>query len=140
MATAGGAAAPAVAKGGDDGTMPGSPKKHCGAGSSGIAVDPYGNVYPCVQWRRPVGNLHERSIGEIWGGSRDLEEIRDLTVRAKRLVDGYGESGPLLNFCPGAAATFAGDPLAVYPQALRRMELAGEAQRSGRKPLLPIVD
>ena len=32
----------------------------------GIAIDPYGNVYPCVQWRRPVGNLHRQRIGEIW--------------------------------------------------------------------------
>src|SRR6185295_9631429 len=51
---AGMAGAPAeVARGGDDGTMPAPLHKHCGAGSSGIAVDPYGNVYPCVQWRRP---------------------------------------------------------------------------------------
>ncbi len=119
--------------------MPVSPQKHCGAGSSGIAVDPYGNVYPCVQWRRSVGNLHERSIREIWTGSSDLAEIRDLTTRAKRMVDGYGAAGPLLNFCPGAAATFGGDPLAVYPQAERRMELAQEAQKAGRKVLLPIV-
>src|SRR4029078_9336265 len=32
--------------------------KHCGAGSSGIAIDPFGNIYPCVQWRKAVGNLH----------------------------------------------------------------------------------
>ena len=132
----------AIGKGADDGTMPVAPQKHCGAGSSGIAVDPYGNVYPCVQWRRPVGNLHERSIREIWTGSNDLDDIRALTARAKQVVDGYGEAGALLNFCPGSAATFGGDPLAVYPQALRRMELAQEAQRSGpagKKVLLPIV-
>src|SRR6185503_6358743 len=41
-----------VARGGDDGTVPVPLDKHCGAGSAGIAVDPYGNVYPCVQWRR----------------------------------------------------------------------------------------
>ena len=131
--------ASSIGKTGDDGTMPIAPKKHCGAGSSGIAVDPYGNVYPCVQWRRAVGNLHERSIREIWTGSRDLDDIRDLTARAKQVVDGYGAAGPLLNFCPGSAATFGGDPLAVYPQALRRMELAQEAQGEGKRVLLPIV-
>jgi MoaA/NifB/PqqE/SkfB family radical SAM enzyme len=137
---AGIAAAPsAIGKSGDDGTMPGSPKKHCGAGSSGIAVDPYGNVYPCVQWRRAVGNLHQRSIREIWTGSADLVEIRGLTARAKQMVDGYGAAGPLLNFCPGAAATFGDDPLAVYPQAQRRMELAQEAQGAAKRVLLPIV-
>jgi MoaA/NifB/PqqE/SkfB family radical SAM enzyme len=136
---AGPVAAPVVGKTGDDGTMPVSTKKHCGAGSSGIAVDPYGNVYPCVQWRRPVGNLHERSIKDIWTGSRDLDDIRGLTVRAKQVVDAYGPAGPLLNFCPGSAAIFSGDPLAVYPDAERRMELAREFQSAGKKPLLPIV-
>jgi MoaA/NifB/PqqE/SkfB family radical SAM enzyme len=45
--------------------------KHCGAGSAGIAIDPYGNVYPCVQWRRAVANLHERSISDVWGHAFD---------------------------------------------------------------------
>ena len=120
-----------VALGGDDGATPAPAGKHCGAGSAGIAVDPYGNVYPCVQWRRPVGNLHERSIREIWTGSAGLAEVRGLTTDAKRMVDGYGPAGHLLNFCPGSAAAHGGDPLAVYPSALRRMELALEAERSG---------
>jgi mycofactocin biosynthetic radical S-adenosylmethionine protein MftC len=131
--------ATAIQKSGDDGTMPIAPRKHCGAGSSGIAVDPYGNVYPCVQWRRPVGSLHERSIREIWTGSRDLDDIRGLTTRAKQVVDAYGPAGALLNFCPGAAATHSGDPLAVYPDAERRMELARELQGEAKRTLLPIV-
>lgn len=106
----------------DDGLAPAAAEKHCGAGSSGIAIDPYGNVYPCVQWRRPVGNLHERSIRDIWTGSPALAEIRALTVDAKRMVDGYGADGALLNFCPGNAASWSGDALQVYPAALGRME------------------
>ncbi|HTQ80765.1 MAG TPA: radical SAM protein, partial [Thermoanaerobaculia bacterium] len=57
---------PAVARGADDGTLPTTVHKHCGAGSSGIAIDPYGNVYPCVQWRRPVGNLHRQRVADLW--------------------------------------------------------------------------
>jgi MoaA/NifB/PqqE/SkfB family radical SAM enzyme len=136
MAESSAAPASTVARGADDGAAPAAIHKHCGAGSSGIAVDPYGNVYPCVQWRRPVGNLHERRIGEIWSQGTRLAEIREITVAATRLVDGYGPAGPLLNFCPGNADAQAGDPLAVYPSALRRMELATEAQK---KPLLPIL-
>jgi MoaA/NifB/PqqE/SkfB family radical SAM enzyme len=128
----------------DDGLAPATAEKHCGAGSSGIAVDPYGNVYPCVQWRRPVGNLHERSIRDIWATSSGLAEVRALTVEAKKMVDGYGAGGALLAFCPGNAAALGGDPLRVYPAAQRRMELAQEAQVMGRvevpaKALLPIL-
>ena len=66
------------------------------AGSAGVAVDPYGNVYPCVQWRRPVGNLHQQSIGEIWTTSAGLRQVRELTTQAKGLVDSYGPAGALL--------------------------------------------
>jgi MoaA/NifB/PqqE/SkfB family radical SAM enzyme len=137
----------------DDGLAPAAAAKHCGAGSSGIAVDPYGNVYPCVQWRRPVGNLHERSIRDIWTSSTGLADVRALTVEAKKMVDGFGPAGQLLNFCPGNAAAWSGDALQVYPNALSRMEVAQEAEdvraggrareaaaaRPAPRSLLPIV-
>lgn len=113
--------------------LPLAPDKHCGAGSSTITVDPYGNVYPCVQWRRAVGNLQERSIKEIWAGSAALEDVRRLTADAKKLVDGLGERGPLLSFCPGAAAVSAGSPVKLYPAAVKRMQIRQrvEGGRSG---------
>jgi MoaA/NifB/PqqE/SkfB family radical SAM enzyme len=119
-----------VMRAADDGLVPAAAEKHCGAGSSGIAVDPYGNVYPCVQWRRPVGNLHETSIRDIWAGSSGLAEVRALTVAAKQVVDGFGAAGQLLNFCPGNAAAWSGDALQVYPVALSRMEMAQQAQQA----------
>jgi len=132
-----------IAKGADDGTLPATVEKHCGAGSAGVAVDPYGNVYPCVQWRRPVGNLHHQSIGEIWATSAGLREVRKLTTQAKGLVESYGPAGALMSFCPGSAVVRDGDPLRVYPDALRRMEVLGEvigAEADGeRRAILPIV-
>lgn len=129
-----------VARGADDGTLPAPAHKHCGAGSSGVAIDPYGNVYPCVQWRRPVGNLHRQRIGEIWRGSSGLAEVRELTVRAKQVVDGHGPGGALLNFCPGSAVVNAGDPLRIYPSAVQRKEVLQEVMADEKKrPLLPIL-
>jgi MoaA/NifB/PqqE/SkfB family radical SAM enzyme len=115
-----------VARGGDDGSAPAPAGKHCGAGSSSIAVDPYGNVYPCVQWRRPVGNLHQQPIGEIWRRSRGLDEVRRLTVAAQDAVAAHGPGGAFLNFCPGNAEALTGDPLRIYPAAERRSELTRE--------------
>lgn len=126
-----------VSRGGDDGTVPVPVEKHCGAGSAGVAVDPYGNVYPCVQWRRPVGNLHQQTIREIWTGSTALGEVRALTADVKRKLDtSFGPDGMLLGFCPGSAVTRTGDPLAVYPEAELRMA----ATREARRTLLPIVE
>jgi len=131
------ARAVSVARGADDGTLPAPVEKHCGAGSAGVAVDPFGNVYPCVQWRRAVGNLHRQSIGEIWTGSAGLQEVRGLTAEAKLRVDAFGPSGGFLNFCPGSAAVRTGDPLNVYPEAVLRMEETEKAVR--KKGLLPIL-
>ena len=129
-----------VARGGDDGTMPAPVHKHCGAGSSGIAVDPYGNVYPCVQWRRPAGNLHRQSIREIWRGSAGLAEVRDLSGQIKDMVDAQGPDHHLLNFCPGTAAAHTGSPLQLYAAATQRKELLEQViGEEARRPLLPIV-
>jgi MoaA/NifB/PqqE/SkfB family radical SAM enzyme len=96
--------------------------KNCGAGSATIAVDPYGNVYPCVQWRRAVGNLHERSIPDIWADS--FGAIRIETEEAKRVV-GAHPRGELLNFCPGLAEVLTGSALQVPAEMERIAEVIG---------------
>jgi AdoMet-dependent heme synthase len=118
----------AVGRDADRSMGPADPGKHCGAGSSGIAVDPYGNVYPCVQWRHAVGNLHEASVAAIWGGSRELDAVRRITGEVARVVEGE-EDGALMAFCPGNAAALTGSPLKIYPQAARRASLARESER-----------
>ncbi len=96
--------------------------KHCGAGSNNLTVDPYGNVLPCVQWRAPVGNLHDRRVTEIWAKSIALREVRQTTKAVRGMLEGLGEAGLVANFCPGAAHTYSGDPLALYPAAQQRIE------------------
>lgn len=124
-----------------DETLPAPPGKHCGAGSSGLAVDPYGNVYPCVQWRRPVGNLHRQGLREIWLGSAELAEVRDLTVRVRERLEAEGPRAALLNFCPGmAAVSSGGDPLRIYPSAMQRKELLETVlEEEARRPVLPVI-
>lgn len=120
----------------DSCTPPPSSEKNCGAGSSGLAVDPYGNVYPCVQWRRPLGNLHRASLPEIWASSPALGEVRGLTVEAKTRREGLGETGRWMSFCPGLSEQQTGDPLGVEPGALTRAELLRKV-RTGAEPAEP---
>jgi AdoMet-dependent heme synthase len=91
--------------------------KHCGAGSAAIAVDPYGNVYPCVQWRRAVANLHERAMPDIWADA--FGGIRSEAEEAKRVVSAH-PNGPLLNFCPGLAEVLTGSSSRV-PAEMERI-------------------
>lgn len=100
--------------------------KHCGAGSSTLTVDPFGNVLPCVQWRRVVGNVHNARVHDIWASSTDLGDVRRITTEVKAMVTAQGEDGAAMQYCPGAAATHSGDPLRPYPAALDRARLAGE--------------
>jgi MoaA/NifB/PqqE/SkfB family radical SAM enzyme len=101
--------------------------KHCGAGSATVAVDPFGNVYPCVQWRRRVGNLHEHSIQTIWRHSGELAGIRRLAVEAKQKISQNGPSE--FGFCPGLAEQETGHSAGLYPAARLLQELR---QRSTR--------
>jgi hypothetical protein len=78
-----------------------------------------------------VGNLHEKSIREIWAGSPDLEDIRRLTTEVKKLVDAQGERGRLLSFCPGAAVINTGSPVTFYPTVLKRMEIRHAVRTRG---------
>ena len=103
----------------------------CGAGSSTIAVDPSGNVLPCVQWRRSAGNLHEQSIEEIWRTSPVLEEIRRVTEEAAVAVREHDSSLPLVGFCPGLAELATGDPQMPYPAVLRESAARRSAREGG---------
>ncbi len=79
------------------------PDKHCGSGSATATIDPFGNVYPCVQLRRAAGSLHSQSIGEIWRNSQVLAEVRGLTAQVKQWIDTLGPGGKSMGFCPGIA-------------------------------------
>jgi radical SAM protein with 4Fe4S-binding SPASM domain len=109
--------------------------KHCGAGSSGITVDPFGNVYPCVQWRRAAGSLHRSSIREIWERSPALASVRSLSADVKEAMARHGDDAPLFNFCPGTAeALSGGNPLALYDGARQRAAVLREIL-PGRKTI-----
>ena len=90
---------------------------NCGTGRSGFTIDPYGNILPCVAFRRPIANILEiDSLSVIWGQSPVLKEVRDLAVDARRKLDGL-EHGQYFQFCLGVAEKQVGDPLGIYPQA-----------------------
>jgi radical SAM protein with 4Fe4S-binding SPASM domain len=112
----------------DDG-MPAPEDKQCGAASSGIAVDPFGNVYPCVQWRRSLGNLHDVTIKDIWEASTAISEVRSLTAEAKKFYDRQSEEMPLVRFCVGCALLSTGNPLQIYPAVEKTSRIWHEVRK-----------
>lgn len=100
--------------------------KHCGAGSSSLAIDPFGSVYPCVQYRRAAGNLHQHRIASIWRGENAvLEEIRKENRAVKALVLEQGISA----YCPGAAYHQTGDAMNIPEGVRARQEIFDESRK-----------
>jgi radical SAM protein with 4Fe4S-binding SPASM domain len=53
----------------------------CSAGHSACYVSPYGDVYPCVQFPLPSGNVRKQKFIDIWKYSPQLEEVRSIRTR-----------------------------------------------------------
>lgn len=110
----------------DDAMPGGSTHTNCGAGTGSLTVDPYGNVLPCVQWRRPVGNLHQESIGSIWRASGKLAEVRSINAEAGAKA---AASTGAASFCMGLSELETGDPLALAPSAVELRDVVREHVR-----------
>jgi AdoMet-dependent heme synthase len=62
----------------DDDDLDGQP---CSAGHTACYISPYGDVYPCVQFPLPSGNVRRTPFLEIWRRSEQLNEVRSITLR-----------------------------------------------------------
>lgn len=50
----------------------------CRAGQQSVSVAPNGDVWPCNALPMPCGNLRTQSFAEVWRGSPELAEVREL--------------------------------------------------------------
>ncbi len=102
---------------GADGPVPSDRKRrlgepHCALGRSTLAVDPEGNVYPCIQWRQTtLGNVRDASIAELWRSAPSRKEAAKVAVRANDQVVTLGSSIGTGTFCPALAFQVSGDPI-----------------------------
>jgi len=55
----------------------------CSAGHTACYVSPYGDVFPCVQFPLPSGNVRRQKFIDIWRDSAQLKEVR--SIRSKDL-------------------------------------------------------
>ena len=110
----------------------------CGTGRSSFAIDPYGNIYPCVQLRRKAGNIKElESLRDMWRSSPVLIEVRKIAVDVAQKTLKTVQNGNQCGFCMGVAEVQLGDPTAIYPQIAKNAEYRAKAynawkERTGR--------
>jgi len=96
-------------------------KQLCGAGVFGVCVSSYGDVFPCVELRIPLGNVKYQSFKYIWHKEegylaelRSVKEYKDLVIcRSCKLVN-------FCRRCPGRAFYDSGDWRDCYANAYQR--------------------
>jgi len=74
----------------------------CSAGHTACYVSPYGDVYPCVQFPLPSGNVRRTKFVDIWRDSPQLQEVRSITLRDMPSCSACTHGGTCTR-CPGLA-------------------------------------
>jgi radical SAM protein with 4Fe4S-binding SPASM domain len=74
----------------------------CSAGHTACYVSPYGDVYPCVQFPMPSGNVRQTKFVDIWRDSPQLKEVRTITLRDMPSCSQCSH-GATCTRCPGLA-------------------------------------
>jgi AdoMet-dependent heme synthase len=74
----------------------------CSAGHTACYVSPYGDVYPCVQFPLPSGNVRRMKFVDIWRDSPQLKEVRGITLRDMPTCAACTH-GSTCTRCPGLA-------------------------------------
>jgi radical SAM protein with 4Fe4S-binding SPASM domain len=74
----------------------------CSAGHTACYVSPYGDVYPCVQFPLPSGNVRQTPFLDIWRHSDQLNEVRSISARDLPSCSQCAHIGSCTR-CPGLA-------------------------------------
>jgi radical SAM protein with 4Fe4S-binding SPASM domain len=74
----------------------------CSAGHTACYVSPYGDVYPCVQFPLPTGNVRQTRFVDIWRDSPQFKEVRSITLRDMPSCSKCAHGGTCTR-CPGLA-------------------------------------
>jgi radical SAM protein with 4Fe4S-binding SPASM domain len=53
----------------------------CSAGHTNCYVSPYGEVFPCVQFPLPTGNVRQQRFIDIWRHSDQMNEVRSIRLK-----------------------------------------------------------
>ncbi len=74
----------------------------CSAGHTACYISPYGDVFPCVQFPLPTGNVRHQKFLDIWRGSPELEQVRSIRAKDLPVCSTCSHVGTCTR-CPGLA-------------------------------------
>jgi len=74
----------------------------CSAGHTSCYISPYGDVYPCVAFPLPSGNVRQQKFLDIWHGSAELKKVRSIRAKDLTTCSSCAHVGSCSR-CPGLA-------------------------------------
>jgi radical SAM protein with 4Fe4S-binding SPASM domain len=74
----------------------------CSAGHSFCYISPYGDVFPCVQFPLPTGNIRQQKFLDIWNFSPQMNEVRSIQAKDLSVCSSCTHVGTCTR-CPGLA-------------------------------------
>ena len=74
----------------------------CSAGHTTCYVSPYGDVYPCVQFPLPTGNVRKQRFIDIWRHSDQMNDVRSIRIKDLTTCTSCSHVGGCTR-CPGLA-------------------------------------
>jgi AdoMet-dependent heme synthase len=74
----------------------------CSAGHTACYISPYGEVFPCVQFPLPCGNVRTQKFLDIWRASQQFKEVRSIRARDLTVCSSCAHVGTCTR-CPGLA-------------------------------------
>jgi radical SAM protein with 4Fe4S-binding SPASM domain len=74
----------------------------CSAGHTTCYVSPYGDVFPCVQFPLPTGNVRKERFLDIWRFSDRMKEVRSIRLKDLTTCTSCSHVGSCTR-CPGLA-------------------------------------
>jgi radical SAM protein with 4Fe4S-binding SPASM domain len=74
----------------------------CSAGNTACYVSPYGDVYPCVQFPLPTGNVRQQRFIDIWRHSEQMNDVRSIRLKDLPTCSSCSHVGGCTR-CPGLA-------------------------------------
>lgn len=90
----------------------------CNAGRSAVYIDPEGNLFPCIAWEEPAGNVRDTPFATLWTGGDIFQRARQ-TVRGSFFSCQDCESQSFCEICPGKAHKETGHALNPSAQMCR---------------------
>jgi MoaA/NifB/PqqE/SkfB family radical SAM enzyme len=102
---------------------------NCGLGRLALAIDPFGSVFPCIQWRTTsLGNVRSARLVALWKDSPVRQEAAAIALAVNdRLLEIVGAAAHF-PFCPALARQVTGDPLTPDADFLARADVAARAR------------